>query len=186
MTTRKHTTPPDSFYIDDHVYGPAAREKVARRFWKKVNKGGATVRAELGPCWEWEAYREPLGYGRFRIGTATTGGRAYYSHRVSWFLTHGSWPSANCLHECDNPFCVNPAHLSEGSQAQNLSDMTRRGRRRWGNRRGEQLYNAKLTDAAVRIIRASSNRNCDAALCFGVSPDLISKVRARKHWRHVA
>ena len=185
--TRKHTTPPASFYTDDHVYGPAAREKVARRFWKKVNKNGVTVRTDLGPCWEWLAYREPLGYGRFRIGTATTGGRAYYSHRVAWFLTHEQWPSENCLHECDNPCCVNPSHLSDGSQTQNLLDMTLRGRRKpIPVKRGSQCHNAKLTEESVRIIRASHNLNCEAAACFGVSPDLIGRIRAGKLWRHVA
>jgi hypothetical protein len=34
------------------------------------------------------------------------------------------------LHHCDNPPCVNPDHLYEGSAADNMADASRRGRTR--------------------------------------------------------
>lgn len=34
------------------------------------------------------------------------------------------------LHSCDTPACVNPAHLSVGTQLENIAQMDARGRRR--------------------------------------------------------
>jgi hypothetical protein len=38
------------------------------------------------------------------------------------------------LHECDNPSCFNPRHLSFGTYARNLRDCVARGRNRNANK----------------------------------------------------
>ena len=88
------------------------------RFWQKVDTSGA--------CWEWRGARNAPGYGVIAIG----GGRAEGAHRVSWILTYGLIPPGEVVrHRCDNPPCVRPSHLEIGTHADNMRDMTLRGRR---------------------------------------------------------
>ena len=90
---------------------------IARRFWAKVEKTDG--------CWLWRAATGANGrYGRFGIGS-----KVLLAHRVAWTLAHGELPdAARVLHRCDNPLCVNPAHLFLGTQGDNLRDMTSKGR----------------------------------------------------------
>jgi hypothetical protein len=99
---------------------------IVTRFWRYVNKSGPTVRAELGPCWDWTGGRGPQGYGIFQLRSYTP----CRAHRVSWELsTQAPIPLGLCVcHKCDRPCCVNPAHLFLGSKADNARDMAAKGR----------------------------------------------------------
>ena len=51
-------------------------------------------------------------------------------HRVAW-EAHNAEPIPEgmvILHSCDNPACFNPAHLSVGTQQENLQDAATKGR----------------------------------------------------------
>ena len=51
------------------------------------------------------------------------------AHRISWYL-HNRSPIPKdlyVLHDCDNPLCVNPNHLSLGTHGQNIIDAVTRG-----------------------------------------------------------
>lgn len=93
---------------------------IAERFWPKVKRAGP------GECWLWTASTDKHGYGQM---SSSRGRAPWKSHRVSYELHKGRIPSGLVVrHRCDNPLCVNPAHLEIGTQADNAADMVRRGR----------------------------------------------------------
>ena len=83
--------------------------------------------AAAAGCWEWNGKRNKYGYGRFsakRLGITET-----MAHRVMYELYVGPIPDGLMIrHKCDNPPCVNPAHLLPGTNLDNVRDMMERGR----------------------------------------------------------
>lgn len=58
------------------------------------------------------------------------GKRIYAAHIVAWIDANGRLPAPSMFicHHCDNPPCVNPDHLYEGTPSQNALDSVARGR----------------------------------------------------------
>jgi hypothetical protein len=73
-------------------------------------------------CWPWLGARFSYGYGKVRDR-----GLFKYVHRLVFMLVTGCRPDA-VMHRCDNPPCINPAHLDGGSLADNARDMWAKGR----------------------------------------------------------
>lgn len=141
-----------------------------KRFWKKVDKVNS-----LNGCWLWTASVSNH-YGRFSIGKQTA-----YAHRFSYELANGAIPAGFYVcHTCDNPLCVNPAHLFLGTHQDNMDDRNNKGRMARGitNR-------AKLTESNVLDIRASAESVSDLAYNYGVSPQHIRLILSRKSWSHI-
>ena len=59
-----------------------------------------------------------------RFGEFSTG-----AHRVSFVIYNDDLAEGEVvMHSCDNPFCINPNHLSKGSTADNNKDRSLKGR----------------------------------------------------------
>lgn len=122
-------------------------------------------------CWWWTAAKCGNGYGHIRHQ-----GRVLYAHRVSFELHVGPLQQGqHVLHSCDNPLCVNPAHLRAGTHQDNMDDMYSKGRREPA--RGLRNGATKLNDAARQAILASSLPSEKLGPMHGVSGSLVRKIR---------
>lgn len=138
---------------------------LVQRFWAKVV-------ITSGGCWEWTARRDRDGYGIFGLG----GGRNLRAHRLAYCIYYQIDPGAlQVRHSCDNPPCCNPLHLLLGTQTQNMLDKEVR------LRAGRTLTPAK----ALEIRTRTSERVCDLAAEYGVTPLTVSLVRKGRTWKHL-
>lgn len=163
--------------------------KTIARFRAKVDRRGPN------DCWPWRGMCNRKGYGQLR-GPGGRRSRYLPAHRIAFYLEHGRWPEPCGLHRCDNPPCCNPAHIFEGTRADNIADMIAKGRarkssgdRHWARAqphrvlRGERHGRAKLSRAAVSWIRSCNTSSGELALAYGVTPAAIRHVRNGRNWR---
>ena len=140
-------------------------------------------------CWQWTGPLSKQGYGHFsKIESGKGFGRGTAAHRFSYELFKGPiLPGLFVLHSCDNPACVNPAHLDVGTQKTNMRDCVSRGRFRgfWKAKRGSANQLAKLTEADVIDIRSSSLSIKALAEKYGVDRTNVHQILTGKTWAHV-
>lgn len=137
-------------------------------------------------------------YGRIHFRGAKRG-----AHRIAYELRHGPIEVGLFIcHRCDVPECVNPDHLFAALHSDNMADAVEKGRharrrrvavtaRRGGGRRrppvirGTDHVGARLDEAKVREIRASTAAASVFAIKYGVAKATINKIRRRVAWAHV-
>lgn len=164
---------------------PRKHKSLKERFLKKVGPPDANG------CWNWLAGMNTNGYGVMgKLG-----------HRVAWELFNGPIPVNMCvLHHCDNPRCVNPAHLFIGTQNDNMQDMIKKGRGATGDRHGSHIHpervrrgelngNAKLTEKTIRDIRLRYTRRVATAASLAAEYDIALsttyRIIRRQSWKHI-
>jgi hypothetical protein len=137
-------------------------------------------------CWIWKGANENKrgGYGLFWLS-----GDHRRASRVAYEIYIGPIPAGlHVCHHCDNPPCVNPAHLFAGTAADNMRDCIAKGRHRNGPSPGETNGLATLTDAQARRIKdalATGERGRTLARLFGVSDSIVSDIKRGKTWTHL-
>jgi hypothetical protein len=151
------------------------------RFWPRVQKGSHD------DCWLWIAGKTGKGYGTIKLK-----GREVLAHRLSYAWAHNIDPlseyfaDVDVLHRCDNPPCVNPAHLFSGTHADNMADAALKLRLP----HGVEHFRAKLNDDLVRQIRSAGltakREIVEFASRIGVDESTIRCVLRGRTWRHVA
>ncbi len=89
-------------------------------------------KAVASGCIEWQGYRNEDGYGRRRFR-----GFKQLVHREVYRLIHNipMIPFGLIVyHSCDNPPCINPAHLFLGTHKDNCDDKCKKGRQPKGKK----------------------------------------------------
>lgn len=137
------------------------------KFWKRSEP-------DSNGCWIWQGATLPSGYGVLQIDN-----KMKRAHRVAFALATGREPSNHVLHRCDVTNCVNPDHLYDGTHADNMRDMMKRGRFSNGKTR--------VTAEMVREVRrvCPGERQVDVAARLGISQGCVSQIVRRETWRHV-
>jgi len=84
---------------------------------------GYTINTSTG-CWEWKGSQATGGYVQMKINK-----KCVLVHRLSYELHKGEITEGLQInHTCDVKHCVNPEHLYEGTQSDNMKDRSRRNR----------------------------------------------------------
>ena len=107
-------------------------------------------------CWIWIGPLFTNGYGSICVG-GRNNRKNHLAHRVSYALHYGKYPprAKVVMHKCDVKCCVNPEHLTLGTQYDNMRDMVTKGRHTKTRLhcRGKGNWSTKLTEKDVREIR---------------------------------
>lgn len=129
-------------------------------------------------CQIWVGTTDRYGYGIVLVN-----GKRKLAHRVAYTIAKGA-PKNFVCHTCDIPSCVNPDHLYDGTNSDNMRDRAERGRAKMA--RGEQHGRSTLTVELVAQIREMAARGItyrEIAKSLGIkSSGHVSNVVNRKVW----
>lgn len=157
---------------------------VNERFFRRFERDPITQ------CWNWTGPLSSKGYGSIS-GEMIDGQKIgkMLAHRASWVIHNGPIPESTSfhgtvvMHKCDNPRCVNPAHLMLGTQADNVRDMLAKGRKvtgEWQRRKGVDHFRSSFKDQAdIDLICGTEGQTKELAEKFGVAESTIKRLRRR-------
>lgn len=143
-------------------------------FWANATTGDG--------CWEWQRGRTTTGYGRLRVN-----GKAVNANRVALEIKLGRAlaPGMFACHTCDNPPCIRPDHLFEGTTTVNQRDAIAKDRKNFHLVTGERNGKARLTASQVASIRsrhAAGERASVLARSLGVHRSTIGDALTGRTW----
>lgn len=128
-------------------------------------------------CWIWMGATTNAGYGKISVL-----GKLQLAHRASYLASSGGIDdSLMVCHVCDVRSCVNPNHLYQGTQLQNVADAINRMKFAFGGKNGW----SKLTEENVLEIRkmiSNGIKMLDIAEHFKVSRHCIKDIKSSKRW----
>lgn len=99
--------------VPDEVAFPLAYERLKARTRLDTVKG----------CWLWTMFLMPTGYTQISFR-----GKQWRCHRLMYLVTKGDPGKLHVMHSCDVRHCINPDHLSLGTNEENIHDAIRKGR----------------------------------------------------------
>ena len=154
-------------------------EDVATELWNRVM--AKTVETKNG-CWEYQGAKLQGGYCQIHVTREAGKVSLLYAHRLVYCLYHCipfDHLQRQVNHKCHNPCCVNPDHLYNGNQSQNIKDC-------YELDRGGL---AKLTVRQVQEIRRlrDTGKYTQKRLArkFGVCSATIANICNRRTWSRV-
>ena len=129
-------------------------------------------------CWNCTSHK-PTTHGYFQIRIKW---KLILVHRYMYEKEFGPIKKGNIIrHTCDNTKCINPYHLLEGTQADNMRDMRNRGREAKGVKNGH----AVLNEQQVLEIFNDTNPHLKIAEKYGIAKSTISSIKTGRNWKHI-
>lgn len=152
------------------------------RFLAQVKKG------DTRDCWIWTGLKFK-GYGGFSIQRAR--GRQTHIGAHRWAYLHWVGPIPDGLivcHHCDNPPCVNPAHLFVGTHHDNAIDREQKGRggALRGSRQGSAVLNEEIVSQIWALYVPGRYAAKRIAQQLGLKQGTVQGVLSGYTWTHVA
>ena len=124
-------------------------------------------------CLLWTGRKDSCGYGVMKVGPHSLG-----AHKVSALLSGAVIPEGMVvMHSCDTPACMNPEHLSVGTQAQNIKDCVNKGRHSragrvlWSNRKDALLAGAVTYEGSLCKVHGICTRKTNNGACVECAED---------------
>lgn len=166
---------------------PSDFSDLEERFWSKVS-----IKDDDESCWTWFGARRGTpgeDYGSIRwINPMTDKNEIIGAHRMSFFLANGCLPEV-ARHTCDNPPCVRPSHLLDGTHADNMRDRQERGRyKKPAPKFGEDNHRSVITEEDVikaRQMARDGMTHLAAAEALGKPPAAVKQAIIGKSWNHL-
>jgi len=142
--------------------------------------GRCVVDSDTG-CWEFTGAKNTKGYGNIGID-----GRTVSAHRVSYMIANDGavTPGNHVCHSCDNPSCVNPDHLWEGSHSENMSDRQSKCRAAKGECHGKSKLTTTQVVAIKRMMKTGLS-NAEIARKMRVSTTTVRRIKLGITWKEV-
>lgn len=131
-------------------------------------------------CWEWLGRVTFLGYGIMPF----TGSKAGIpAHRVSYELFKlkkgESIEGANICHSCDNPRCVNPAHLFKADFLTNMKDKKSK------NRQSRNPVLGRDNAIKVKILLQEGKTLKEIAMLCNMHPVSVQAIKSGRSYKNL-
>jgi len=127
-------------------------------------------------CWIWKGAKT----GKYGVMFFK---KTIKSHRFSYLIHKGKLEEGKCIcHTCDNPLCVNPDHLYQGTSKDNSRDAVERRRLPMGSK----SHFSKLTEDQVKEILTSNEKQLHLAEKYKVCKNTINDIKRRRSWKYVS
>lgn len=167
--------------------------------WINLDAFYAKHETQSTGCINWTGVKNNIGYGFVGFNypdgqTSLSGHRGgmMTAHRLAFMIAHDRKPTKrNVNHTCHNKLCVNPAHLTEGTQQEKLAHMTQdgiRGRSTLGDIRGSYQHKQikrdyRYTEEEIQWIRTSSTDAIAAKYNITKAKAAAKRYGFRKHYK---
>ena len=135
-------------------------------------------------CWEWQGATTRGGYGHLRKKRGDEwimqkAHRFSYEHHNNVSLEKDE----NVCHSCDNPKCVNPAHLFKGTYLDNSRDMFLKGRWKLPRNKNHVLLDFDIADKIRQEYAKGGKSMAEVGKIFNTSAAQVCRIVKNQIWK---
>lgn len=110
-------------------------------------------------CWLWTGAVNRKGYGKLTHNQV-----CMEAHRASYLAFKGCADGLLVCHDCDQPSCVNPAHLYAGTYKDNRADMLKRSRWTHPYSKNTACFAGHIYEEGSYRIATDGSRTCKVCM----------------------